>query len=294
MIVNPKRGLLLIIKGSLKPLIILFIWDMLVVMTYKLFHYMWFDQSTLPIALIGSVLVLFMNFRNNAAYNRWWEARSHWGLITNNCRSFSRQCMTILNAHPNLTRAIAGYAYVLACHLRGKDALESDNVKRILPPPIQKYIKGLRNQPNGVLFQIGLMVTQEISTKKYVDGALHSQIDRILSDIANAQGALERIKNTPLTIQFSVLPRFFTEIVCVILPFSMVDTLGWMTPLGSTLVGFLFIALDKIGSELQNPFDKSPHALPMLTMTRSLEIDLLEQIGDPTGSPITPIDGIQW
>lgn len=293
MVVNARRGLRFIIQDSIKALFILFIWDMMVVICYKLFHIDMFDQSALPTAMIGSVLVLFMNFRNNTAYNRWWEARSHWGLITNNCRSFSRQCSTILKGHPDLTRAIAGYAYVLAYHLRNKDALLNSNVKRVLPVHIQEYIKGLRNQPNGVLFQIGLMVTQECEKKK-IDGAIHSQIDRILSDIANAQGALERIKNTPLSIQFSTLPRFLTEITCVILPFSMVQTLGWLTPLGSALVGFLFIALDKIGSDLQNPFDESPHSLPMLTMTRSLEIDLLEQIGDPTGAPITPVNGIQW
>lgn len=293
MIVNAKRGLVLIIQQSIKPLAIMFIWDMFVVICYKVFHQQWFDQPDLPIALIGSVLVLFMNFRNNSAYNRWWEARSQWGLITNNCRSFSRQCTTILNGSPDLTRAIAGYAYILAYHLRGKDGATNNNVRRILPQHIQEYIQGLHNQPNGILFQIGLAVTAEVK-KKNIDGAIHSQIDRILSDIANAQGALERIRNTPLSIQFSIFPRFLTQVICVILPFSMVETLGWMTPLGSTLVGFLFIALDAIGSDLQNPFNETPHALPMLTMTRSLEIDLLEQIGDPTGPPITPIKGIQW
>ncbi|MBI0074979.1 hypothetical protein GN303_03145 [Commensalibacter melissae] len=293
MIVNPKRGLLFLIQTSFKPLLILFIWDMLVVIGYKIFNLHWFDQSALPTALIGSVLVLFMNFRNNTAYNRWWEARIHWGSVTNNCRSFARQCMSILDSKPELIYAMAGYAYSLSYHLRNKNSLTSYNVKKILPHSIQTYIKNQRNQPNGILVQIGYMVTQE-SRQKNIDGALHSQIDRILSDLANAQGALERIKNTPLSIQFSTLPRLLSEVICIILPFSMVDTLGWITPLGSALVGFLFLALDRIGNDLQDPFDESPHSLPMLTMSRSIEIDLLEQINQSSQRPIPSINGIQW
>lgn len=293
MIVNPRRGLLFLIQTSIKPLLILFIWDMLVVVGYKIFNLHWFDQSALPTALIGSVLVLFMNFRNNTAYNRWWEARTHWGSITNNCRSFARQCMTIVKSRPELIYAMSGYAYSLSYHLRNKNSLLSHNVKRVLPYPIQNYIENQRNQPNGILIQIGLMLTEECQ-KNNLDGALHSQIDRILSDIANAQGALERIKNTPLSIQFSTLPRLLSEVICIILPFSMVETLGWVTPLGSALVGFLFLALDRIGNDLQDPFDESPHSLPMLTMTRSIEIDLLEQIQQPSSKPVQTVNGVQW
>lgn len=294
MVVDSKRGFILLFKESAVALSVLFVWDMLIVVGFELYHQSWMEQPALPIALIGSVLVLFMNFRNSSAYNRWWEARSYWGLITNNCRSLARQINSLLGPEcPDLTRAVAAYAHTLFCSLRGKDALKNDNVKRVMPESIQQYIKGLHNQPNGVLYQIALGITKE-ANKKNLDGALQGQIDRILSDIANAQGALERIRNTPLSIQFSILPRFLAEIFCVILPLSMVQSLGWLTPLGSSLVGFLFIALDKIGSDLKDPFSDSPHALPMLTMTRNIEIDLLEQINDPTKPPIRPMNGIQW
>ena len=47
-------------------------------------------------AILGSALAIFIAFRNNNAYSRWWEARTVWGNIINNSRIFARQI--IVNA----------------------------------------------------------------------------------------------------------------------------------------------------------------------------------------------------
>ena len=72
MVVDSKRGFILLFKESAVALSVLFVWDMLIVVGFELYHQSWMEQPALPIALIGSVLVLFMNFRNSSAYNRWW------------------------------------------------------------------------------------------------------------------------------------------------------------------------------------------------------------------------------
>ena len=135
-------------------------------------------------------------------------------------------------------------------------------------------------------------MTDEV-TKKGIDGAVHGQIDSIRSDLANAQGGLERIRNTPLPMQVSVLPRALVNVFCIVLSLSMVQTLEWITPLGSSLVGILFLVLDKSASDLQEPFSGTPHALPMATMARTIEIDVVQPTGLPLAPPITATDGIQ-
>ena len=59
----------------------------------------------------------------------------------------------------------------------------------------------------------------------------------------------------------------FVHIYCILLPIGLVETLGWFTPLGSTLVGFMLLALDKIGRDLENPFENSVYDVPLTAIT---------------------------
>jgi putative membrane protein len=126
-----------------------------------------------------------------------------------------------------------------------------------------------------------------------MDSLSVTALDRILGDLANAQGGLERIKNTPLPRQFSQLPQIFTRIYCILLPIGLVGDLGISTPIGSTVIGFLFLALDRIGSDLEDPFGNDVHDIPMEAITRTVEIDLLQAIGaEHVPEPVGPRDGV--
>jgi len=290
LIVDKNYGLWILLRETAVPLGILALWDFVVVILYQVYHQEWMEQPALPISLMGSALALFLGVRNNAAYARWWEGRSLWGLITNNCRSFAREAATLLGGRPDLARAMAAYPYLLRTALSNLE--QGPEAKRLLTPEMYARVTSRTNKPNALLYEIGLGVAEEVALKN-IDGAVHGTIDRILSDLANAQGGLERIKNTPLPIQYSVLPLLVVHVFCIVLPLSAVQSLGWITPLGSSLVGFLFQALDKSGRDLQEPFVPSKHALPMLTMSRNIEIDLLQPIGDEVGKPIAASRGVQ-
>ena len=290
MIVDPRMGLRIISREVRTVLLLMAAWDFVVVVLFQVFHQEWMEQPSLPVPLIGSALALFMGFRSTSAYARWWEGRTLWGSITNNCRSFGRQAGTLLGDRHDLMYAIAAYPHALRMALGKLDA--SEDINRLLPASMREAIVGYRNQPNAILYQIGLGVAEEVR-KKNIDGAVHGQIDRILSDLANAQGGLERIRNTPLPMQFSVLARVLVNIFCIVLPLSMVQTLEWITPLGSSLVGCLFLVLDKSASDLQEPFANTLHALPMATMARTIEIDVLQPTGDPTAPALQTVNGVQ-
>jgi putative membrane protein len=75
----------------------------------------------------------------------------------------------------------------------------------------------------------------------------------------------------------------------------MVSSLGWFTPLGSTLVGFIFLALDKIGRDLEDPFDNTMHDIPLTSITRTIEINLRQMLGETQlPEPVVPIDDVLW
>jgi putative membrane protein len=289
LIVDKRHGIWVLSREILLPLLILCVWDFVVVIGFQVYHQEWMEQPALPISLMGSALALFLSVRNNAAYARWWEGRTLWGAVVNNTRSFARQAGTLLGGRPDLARAMAAYPYLLRTALAGIEP--GPDAKRLLDPELYQRIMGRANKPNALLYEIGLEITREAEARQ-IDGATRGFVDRVLVDLANAQGGLERIRNTPLPVQYSLLPLAATHVFCIVLPLSAVQTLGWITPLGSSLVGFLFQALDKSGRDLQTPFTPGPHALPMLAMARTIEIDLLQPIGMEHAPPVTPVRGI--
>lgn len=55
--------------------------------------YMWLDCKWLaipwlPVALLGTAVAFMVGFKNNASYDRLWEARKAWGGIVNTSRSW--------------------------------------------------------------------------------------------------------------------------------------------------------------------------------------------------------------
>ena len=115
MIIDRRTGLIQLLREGLRALLVLFAWDIFVVLIFQMAHRRWMDQPSLPTSLIGSALVLFLSVRNNAAYARWWEARTLWGAVTNNARSFSRadgdaarRCTRAHSGHGRLRARAAG------------------------------------------------------------------------------------------------------------------------------------------------------------------------------------------
>jgi putative membrane protein len=149
MITDRRTGLIQQLREGFPALLVLFAWDVIVVVLFQVAHRPWMDQPSLPTSLIGSVLVLFLSVRNNAAYARWWEARTLWGAVTNNARSFSRQMATLIGGAPELTRAVAAYAHALRGALQGVDV--TADLERLLPPDLAACIQGRRNKPNAIL-----------------------------------------------------------------------------------------------------------------------------------------------
>jgi len=76
---------------------------------------------------------------------------------------------------------------------------------------------------------------------------------------------------------------------------ALVTNMGWFTPLGSTLVGFIFLALDKIGRDLEDPFENTIYDVPLTSITRTIEVNL-RQLLDETNlpQPEAAVRGVLW
>ena len=93
MIVDATPRLQHIISEVWRPLLGLFVWDVVVTATYYILP---FKAPELPLTLFGSALALFLTFRVNSAYQRWWEGRVLWGAMINASRSIARAARNML------------------------------------------------------------------------------------------------------------------------------------------------------------------------------------------------------
>ena len=77
-------------RGLLPPLALLLVWDVVVTLAYVR-GWLGFGEITIQYTLYGTAVALFLGFMVNAAYARWWEARTLWGTITNHSRNLARE-----------------------------------------------------------------------------------------------------------------------------------------------------------------------------------------------------------
>ncbi len=79
-----------------------------------------------PFTLIGLALSIFLSFRNNACYDRWWEARKVWGSLIVEARGLARLLAALLPEDEARRRRclmrLAGFTHALHARLRGQDA----------------------------------------------------------------------------------------------------------------------------------------------------------------------------
>lgn len=286
------------------PLLGLLAYDVLIVIAYKHGHLKWAALEEIPLSLFGSAIGVILAFRNTSSYARWWEARILWGAIVNNSRSWARLVTTTMRSkdpagNVNLAetkRRLVYYqiawVHALRQHLRRLDPLPE--IVPILPAEEVEELRSEKNVPVAIQ-QRQSTILRDALDAEWINQAQWHAMNQSLDDLVDAQGGAERIKNTPMPRQYDYLPHVCAHMFCFLLPLAMVSSLGWFTPLGSTLVGFIFLALDKIGRDLEDPFDNTVHDIPLTSICRVIEINLRQILGETQlPEPVTPVNDVLW
>ena len=266
------------------------------------FLYRWKVTLTpVPFTLIGLALAIFLGFRNNAAYDRFWEGRRLWGDLVHRSRSFTRQSLSLLDladrpaatpegddiSHVMVRRAIA-HAHALRHQLRGTDAAP-EMTRWLSPEELAGFVKS-RLGTDYLLRRMGRDLGSCVRTRR-LDPRLAAEMDASLSAMAAAAGGCERIKNTPIPFGYTLLLHRTASLYCFLLPFGLVDSIGFMTPFVVAIVAYTFFGLDAVGDEIENPFGLGMHHLPLNAICRTIEINLLDALDEQDlPEPLLPVD----
>lgn len=242
-----------------------------------------------PFTLLGLVLSIFLSFRNNACHERWWEGRKLWGQLLIEARGFARLANALLPADAALRRRVSrplvGFSHALAAQLRGREEIAAA-MPWLEPDQLAAFER--RNVPDGLLALVAAELAASLRAGR-IDSYLYGRFEAHLHALASVQGACERIAGTPLPFAYTLLLHRCVWLFCVLLPFGLAGTLGWATPVVSMLLAYAFFGLDQVGEELEEPFGLEANDLPLDAMVRTIEIDVLDALGErPLPEPLQP------
>jgi putative membrane protein len=284
-----------------KKLGLLLVFDSTVTAFYVFGGAAFLAVPSLPLSMVGAALSLFLAFRTKSAYDRWWEARTLWGGLVNSSRTLARQSLTLMRdgeASAEL-RAVQRrlillqicYVHSLRCHLRNQNP--DAELRTRLDDKTLQFVRRHKNVPSALLLEMG-NVLQQAFDRGWLDTYRWTAMDATLTDLTDIQGGCERIKNTPLPKQYDYFPRVLVTFFCVLLPFGLVEGLRLLTPIASTSLSFMFIALDRIGREIETPFENSVHDTPMTSLSRTIEINLRQLMGEEHPNEVHPVSGFVY
>ncbi len=301
---TPWWKLLFQIRGTVLPLI----WKRLLatvilacVVTLLHIYLGWFSLtlSTLPFTLVGLALSIFLGFRNNASYERFWEGRKLWGQLTNSSRSLTRQMRryirvqqadeqpSLLALQQRVVKLQIAFAHALRMHLHVQDI---EFLRPWVAPSLYDKLKQVPNLPLALTDAL----SDEIAAAwrhGWLDTLHVTMLEQRLHELSEIQGGCERIRSTPIPFGYISLMHQLVALYCLTLPFAIVE--HTFAPVIILVVAYAFLGLDAIGGAIQNPFAEKDNDIPLRAICRNIEISLLQEMGENSlPQPLEPINGV--
>lgn len=290
------------------------------VVLYEIVGLKWLAIPWTVVALLGTATAFIVGFKNTQTYNRTWEARQIWGAILNSSRAFGTMSRDFLNNSDKTKELIyRHFAWLTALRYAMRDSriwettskvynseykefyvipeketpLESELEKYISTEEL-KYVLTTKNRATQ-LMSLQSKTIKQLFDNNEIDSYQFVEMQRMVKDFYDQQGKSERIKNFPYPRQFATINSFFIKLFCLLLPFGMLkefDKLNegmdgimkgnmvWLVIPFSVLISWVYTSLEQVGESTENPFEGSANDVPISQMSRTIEIDMREMLGE--------------
>lgn len=232
--------------------------------------------TVIPSIVLGLLLV----FRTNTAYERFWEGRKLWGSLVNNTRNLARLIwVSVIETEPEdreqkvvALRLIVAFAVATKLHLRGE--LVNRELEELMSSERYYKLKMMNHPPLEIACWISDYL-QEQTKRETLSIYQLPTLQGLINNLVDNLGGCERILKTPIPLAYSIHLNQLLFLYCLLLPFQLVDKLGWWTGAIVALVSFTLFGIEAIGIEIENPFGYDANDLPLdaicKTMGRNIE-----------------------
>ncbi|MEZ4910334.1 MAG: bestrophin family ion channel [Saprospiraceae bacterium] len=179
------------------------------------------------------------------------------------------------------------------------DEITRTELKLFLPENEHDRLIGYANTATQILNEQSRDLSK-IRAENLIEDFRQTQMMDVLRSFYELQGKNERIKKFPLPRQYANMSRYFVGIFIMLLPFSMIPELlkvgdwgFWLSVPITALIGWVYVMMEVVGDYTENPFQGMANDIPMMSLCRTIEIDLREMLGEKELPPaISAKDGI--
>lgn len=242
------------------------------------------ELPTLPLAVVGAALGIFVSFRTNQAYDRWWEGRKLWGRMINESRHWSSQATKYIDDQQDRRRFVhrhAAYVHALRSLLRTQDPFKDEEFMARIEIAGDD-VEALREETNLTHALLDRQLDDLVALNR--EGKLNDfrlqSLDDTLRQLINIQGGCERIKKTPMPPLYGLLAVRLVEFYAVLFPLAVVESLGWWTVPVNLLVCTAFSLIAEAGRVLEDPFTLFLNGLPLSAISRMIEVNSRQRLGE--------------
>jgi putative membrane protein len=235
-----------------------------------------FPSSTSAHSLLGIVLGLFLVFRTNSAYDRWWEGRRLWGGLVNSTRNFALKLNAVLPKESGdrrwFAQMIGNLVFITKEHLRNNiDYSELE----IPDAEFLNQLKSAGHKPNHIASAL-YKKTDDLLKANTITGFHFINLDKELKDFVDLIGGCERIKKTPIPYSYTMYIKKFIFIYIITLPFGFITTFGYFTIPTVLLVSYILLSVELIAEEIEDPFGRDINDLPTDELSEIIRVNARE------------------
>ena len=177
------------------------------------------------------------------------------------------------------------------------DSNVEDDMKPYLSKEDIEYVMSKNNKQTAILY-LQSHHLKRLKQKGVVWEFSFLELESMLQEMFTLQGKSERIKNFPYPRQFATLNHYFMWIFVLLLPLGIIPEfaeIGNEISITRPLIGSLFIwtsipfyvvvawvfsTMERIGRTGENPFEGTANDVPISTISRGIEIDLRQNLGE--------------
>lgn len=234
-------------------------------------------SNALP-GYMGAAIGLLLVFRNNTAYEKWWEARKEVGALVNVSRNIAITLNGYLPKENPEKNKIAGlvvtFAFIMKGHLRN-----NINMKEAQSLDTEDYaiIEKAHHKPTAIANIITSRI-EKLWENKYISDMQQYMLTNQVITMVDIVGKCERIKNTPIPIAYAFLLKFFIVLYVMILPFGLIDELQWWSIPLSLILYYIMMSIVMTAEEIEDPFGKDLNDLPMEEIAAGIKKNVMEII----------------
>ncbi|MDX2049049.1 MAG: bestrophin family ion channel [Chitinophagaceae bacterium] len=304
----------------------LLIWNTIPIVLYQVFDWKWLFIPWQVVALLGTATAFIVGFKNVQTYNRTWEARQIWGAAMSSSRSWALMCRDFISDAQKSRKIIyRHFAWITALRYQlrisrnweaadkpynkeykrfytipeKETPLEEELVKYITKEELESILP--KSNKAAQLLSLQSNALKELYDEGLLDNFRFMGMHTMIREFSDHQGKSERIKNFPYPRQYATINNFFVKLFCFLLPFALIGEFAkfndevagflrgnmvWLVIPFSVLISWVYTSLEQVGESTENPFEGSANDVPISQMSRAVEIDIRQMLGEMDLPPL--------